>query len=349
MKRVFIDMHHSDLFFSLVLLFERRFGWEVYRPIGLDWWENDFWHIAKPYNDAPDTINQYLGINDKSWDAYKNLNGNYKLEDDVYKCYDPVHDYHHKAITLEKFKTMKFDYIISSIPAHDYSFAELRNKYQPEAIHIAQIGNVGQSTHIPYVLCAAATLTDLRPDQKVVYYHQEFDLSTFTMVSDYTPNTIRCLMNGLPFTPDYPVYQRFKERMSDWDFKSYGGSCDDGSLHNIKDIAKAIQDSQFIWQLKHTGDGFGHVIHNAAACGKPLIVKKEYYRGQLAEPLLEDGVTCITVDGKSDEQVEQEIRHYAQRPHYIKMSKAMRERFNAVVDYEAEAREIKRFFEGLSN
>ena len=107
MRQIFTDLHHGDLFYSLHRLFVERLGWELYRPIGLDWFNAGYWKIAEPYGNAQDTINQYLEINHAGYHQYKNLNGEHYVEDDIYHVYDPGHDYYQKAITLEKFKSMK--------------------------------------------------------------------------------------------------------------------------------------------------------------------------------------------------------------------------------------------------
>ncbi|MCL4482642.1 MAG: hypothetical protein M1445_08525 [Bacteroidetes bacterium] len=350
MKNIFVDFHHSDLFYSFVLLFEKRFGWNVFRPIGLDWFDAGYWKIAEPYGNSQDTINQYLAINDKSWNAYSNLNGwtppkdNY-IKDGIYYCYDPVHDYHHKAITFEMFKTMPIDYIISSIPAHDLAYARLRNEVKSGAKHISHVGNIGQSSTYPNIMCAASHLNGVPYDSNIIYYHQEFDLNVYKYVKPEPTKKVRCFMNVLPFTPDYPLYQEFKRRMPDFDFKSYGGSCEDGSLHNQWSIAEKMSESQFIWHIKHTGDGFGHVIHNAAACGRPLITKKGYYSGQLAEALMIDQETCITIDGKTNDQIEAEIRKWSNPENHKKMCENMYKKFKEIVDYDKESEAIKGFLE----
>jgi hypothetical protein len=73
--------------------------------------------------------------------------------------------------------------------------------------------------------------------------------------------------------------------MNLWEFKSYGGQCRDGACHGSKQLADSINNTSYVWHTKNGGDGYGHIIHNACACAKPLIVKKEYYKGKLAEIL----------------------------------------------------------------
>lgn len=56
--KVLADHHHDDLYESLRILFEDRLGWELYRPIGTEWYTEGYWDV---YN-HPDTVTQYLGL-----------------------------------------------------------------------------------------------------------------------------------------------------------------------------------------------------------------------------------------------------------------------------------------------
>jgi hypothetical protein len=106
--KIFTDLHHNDLYYALISLFEKRLGYEVYRPIGLDWFHNGYWKIAAPYNHAMDTVRQYLDIDQTDWvnapwHEYKQANSNYFINDEVYHVHEPIHDYHQKAITFDQF------------------------------------------------------------------------------------------------------------------------------------------------------------------------------------------------------------------------------------------------------
>ena len=41
---VFADYHHSGLYRSFELLFEKRLGGTLFKPIGWDWWNQGYWH-----------------------------------------------------------------------------------------------------------------------------------------------------------------------------------------------------------------------------------------------------------------------------------------------------------------
>jgi hypothetical protein len=51
--KVLIDYHHSDLFEGHHLLFQDRFGWDVFRPIGMDWFHEEYWQFEKKWHETP--------------------------------------------------------------------------------------------------------------------------------------------------------------------------------------------------------------------------------------------------------------------------------------------------------
>jgi len=94
------DFHHQDLARSLLYLLENRLGWGLFRQIGLSWFEEGYWDIARVYGNNPDTIRQYLDINTRPYEPFKNLNGDWTLNDGIYHIYDQSTGMHQKAITL---------------------------------------------------------------------------------------------------------------------------------------------------------------------------------------------------------------------------------------------------------
>ena len=135
--------------------------------------------------------------------------------------------------------------------------------------------------------------------------------------------------------------------MLNWKFRSYGGQCRDGSKNGAKEVAEAMRDARFVWHTKNHGDGYGHVVHNAPAVGRPLIVKRDYYKGKLAEPLLVDGETCIIIDNLDPAQIVAKILEYEEKEKYQKLCKGAHEAFKKVVDFDKEATQIKEFVNRL--
>lgn len=331
--KILADHHNGSLYESHRLLFEKRLGWELYRPIGLDWFTEGYWEIAKPYGNNSDTVNQFLSPeNIGEYDAYKALNGQNYRQDGVFYCYDGFHDSWHKAITLEKFKTMQFDVILASIPEHEPVYRRLRDAFQPQAKLIAQMGNVGQTPtgEIPNILDSTDTY---QGDLHTVSYHQEFDTSL-------EPDTklsrgVVSLMHLLPASPGLEFWnqlQVFKE--------AFGMGTDNGPVLSFRDLVTQIRTSKYVFHAKKQGDGYGHVFHNAYAYGRPVITFGSSYVGRQGGKLFEDGVTGLDLEtGDINEKIK--------NTDWEQMSLNARKRFNDIVRFDDEEKEIRKFLENL--
>lgn len=308
----------------------------MYRPIGHDWFTHGYWKIAEPYGNAQDTIDQYLDINNRSWDKYKNLNGDYKLEDGIYRIYDPENNIHHRAVTFDKFKEMQFDVICSSFPTHDVWEGLL--KYQPKAVWMSQIGNEGQTSKAPFVISSVYQFNSA-PGQKVIFYHQEFDLKQYKFTYPKNHNKISSFVVLLP---ERELFLKYKEALPEFDFKAYGPGAIDGILGDGEGISKAMQDSAFGWHVK-PADGYGHILHKWFATGRPVITRGNYYLGKTGGLLLEDGKTCIDLDKHSFEENVRLIREFSQPLKHTSMAKAVNMRFKEEVNFNKEAEQIKNY------
>jgi hypothetical protein len=330
---VFVDYHHGDLYHSLHLLFEKRLGWNLFRPVGTEWATRGFWK----YSQQTDTINQYLGLH-----QVKEQEKNYCL------CPDVNHKTVHKALTFEQFMNTNIDIIIASVANHELSFYTLQKRYKPYAKLIRQCGNVEAVDFRFYKNIMVSTKSYQVPgDVNAVFYHQEFDTSIFFFIPEVKSRQITNLMNCLPDSIDFPLWVLYKNELSDFDFKMYGILGKDGILSGLKTIALEIQASKFIWHVKAQGDGFGHIIHNAYACGRPCIVKGSYYVDKLAGELFEDQVTCIDLDKGSVSENLRVIRNWAKPDRHKVMCERAYERFKQVVNFDDEFEEIKKFLERL--
>lgn len=127
----------------------------------------------------------------------------------------------------------------------------------------------------------------------------------------------------------------------------YGILGHDGIIGTDKGVAKAIQDSTFVWHLKAQGDGFGHVIHNAFACGRPPIVRKSYYQNELAGALMEDTTTCIDLEARTPNENVEMIKALSEPETHKRMSKNTYNRFKECVDFDFEYKEIIKFLARL--
>ena len=353
MYTVFSDQHHLSLYNSLSILFEQRLGGTLYRPIGKDWFTKGYWRMAELYNNHPSTIEQYLGINPgyNPPDGSKPLNRVKKIEDDVYYIYDPEYLYYHKAITLEKFMKTKIDIVIASLPQHISSFQLLCNNHPDHPKLIYQVGNAWTvSEGYAKNIMASANITV--PDKtNLTIYHQEFDLNIFKPDLSYPDKKIYSFVNCFNTADHYRIDWEFfnfaESKMPDWKFKSFGGSCRDGVANGAIDLSNKMREARFIWHVKKFGDGYGHVLHNAAAVGRPVITKISDYAGKLGEQLLIDGVTCINIDGLNLVEIIDKIKSYDDPEKYNALCKNTYENFKKVVNFDREFESIKIFLKKL--
>lgn len=360
---VFTDFHHAGLLNSLIMLFEGRLGGAVYRPIGVDWSVNDYWAVY----DHPATQAQFLGIGANTPDGTPPLNEVInKTGPFVYNCKDIESDTTNKAITFEGFCAMDFDIVIASVPQHVERFKKLIATHKKNAKLIYQIGNAWtvEAALAPNVM-ASAIINDVPEGINFIQYHQEFDLETFhppvkgdpIRGSDLAWNfydletmpeeNIYSFVNVFQTFPDFQMFEEVERRMPNWQFKSYGGQCRDGSANGTKEVAERMRESRFIWHTKAGGDGYGHVLYNTAAVGRPTINKASYYNGKMGQELLIDGETCINIDNLSIEEIVNKINYYSEPSRYAEMAKRVYANFQQKVDFDKEAEKIKQFLDNL--
>jgi len=334
MLNVLADLHHGDLYHSLRMLFEQRLGGKLFRPIGVEWYEKNFWK----YNDNLPTVKQYLQHRNEEVDLGTHI-----------VCPERPHNEQDNLLTFDQFKKHKIDIVIGSVYQHEEPYTRLIREHKPNAKFIRQAANIHDviDPNFSKNIMASCLLDHTPPGANVVTYHQEFDLNIFKYVLPYNSHTIKNFMNCVPDSRDFYLWPRYKAELSSYDWKMHGILGEDGIIGSVAEIAKKIQNSTFIWHVKFGGDGFGHVIHNAFACGRPIITKASYYKNCLAEGLLEDGVTCIDLDKHSfDESIEM-IKHFSKFENLRVMCDNVYKRFCEYVDYNKEETLLRKFLDNL--
>ena len=354
---VFADFHHSSLLNSLIMLFEGRLGGQVYRPIGMEWAEQGFWKVY----DHPATQLQFLGVGGATPDGTKPLNevegigGKIGIDGkriDIYHCKDIEGDRTNKAITLEGFLNMPFDVVIASIPQHIEPFKKLCELHPNHPKLIFQIGNAWtiEAGLAPNIM-ASAIINDVPENIHFISYHQEFDTKVFYPDFSRPGQTIYSFINVFNNQPhlaeDWQLFQEVEHHMSNWTFRSFGGQCRDGSMDGSENLANKMREARFIWHTKAGGDGYGHVLHNSAAVGRPIITKKLYYAGKMGEKLMIDGETCIAIDGLTAHEIISKIEYYSDPPRYEQMCRAVYENFHQVCDFDKEFESLQIFLNNL--
>lgn len=333
---VFCDWHHGALYYSMHLLFEKRLGGTLIRPTGFDWYRKGFWgHQGFPRSLRLLTVvKQYLKLPPEEF-----------LKDGIY--YVPAQEgaisYTHKAITLDKFKELDFKFVIVSLANHEATYQRLIKDHNPGAVLIRQMGTAFERCNFNIVRnILNSTTIPVPPKANSLHYHPEFSLEDYRYVPPETHKTIRNIMHLLPRNRDAPLWYEYRKALPDYVWKMHGFQGEDGVLLEQQKPG-AFRDASFIWHLKRRGDGYGFVIHNAYACGRPCIIRGSSYRKLTASPLLQDSVTCIDLElGSKDENVKK-IRHFSEPENHLQMCENAHKRFKEVVDFDKEFIQIKEF------
>lgn len=316
--RALLDYHHADLVESLHLLLEDRLGIECYIPVGMGWWERWYWGFGRATWGDDRLAQQFL------------TRANVERDD--------AHPQRlHRVIEVEKALGLPWDYVVASVPDNYNGYRAFAEKTGAKLV--IQVGNTNQEVawqYDPLVLNSS----EMPIRGRGIQYHQEFDLDVFRYREPQGTRQIASFVNCMDRLPCYPDMLAARELLPDFEWRVHGIDGPDGNIKPTARIADLMAEAGWGWHDKVTGDGFGHVIHNWAAVGRPLIGHGSHYAGKVAAPFWEDGVTCIDLDRHSLEEACQMVRDTSAEQH-AEMCRAIRARFDACVDYAAEAEQIR--------
>lgn len=323
---VLLDRHQADLYYSLQLLFEDRLGLTTYTPVGLEWFDAGVWQFGHKHF-GRELADQYLNI-DARW------------SDDL-----KTHDGHHperliRGVTWEQAQKMDWAYVVASVQDNQAGFH--RFAQEKGAKYVYSIGNTNQQTD--WGLDPLALVSSEMPILgRGIRYHQEFDAKGLFGFREPIAGPLRVasFVNCFPQIGCHPLWEQAKSLAPDFVFREHGINGSDGNLEPVSAIADQMAVSSFGWHDKEHGDGMGHVIHNWAAIGRPLVGHASHYRGKLAEPLWEDLVTAIDLDKHSVSEAVGLMREIKSSADHGKMCATIRARFDSLVDFDAEAEQIK--------
>lgn len=337
--RVLTDYHHSDLFESLCLLFEDRFGFELYIPQGMEWFNSGIWGYP-----VESTAHQYL----EHW-AYESDEGDHWAWPDTHHPPRVV-----KRVTLEQARSQKWDMVLATFFHNQVGFNKLAKEWGVK--FGLQIGNMPMADHFEmadFVLFSTAFGNP--PTCPYVQYHQEFSLKDFRFEYPPSDNKLAATWVNLIGHSNFGDFDRFKTLANDvpeLDWRCYGH--DEravnpywrASLAPISAVAESMRSARVAIHFKGQGDGFGHVVHTIFACGKPVIATASVYRNMLAAPLFVDGVTSWDVQSHTRDENAQVVRRLASDDDFHrKMSEASAARFKEVVNFDADAQAVKTLLE----
>lgn len=314
----------------MILLFQERLGWDLYRPLGLEWERGGYW---------------LLGGGEPTAIAYLDILPVYWMEDDgFWRWPSSLTEATHKCMTWQQFVDADLDVLIFTHPSHERCWHELRDKYHPKAKVIRVMGNVGEVKQ-GYAQNIIDT-TGLYPGpENYVHVHQEFPLDIFEWNPPPEEKVISQYLNFFHKHPMRPWLEAYKAQMPEYTWKIHGhkepGADGDGFLYPVRKIAEAMSASQFVWHIKQ--EGYGHIIHNAFAASRPVITNMGDYIHKTAGAMLVDQQTCINVGGLSVEAGVAKIRHLSDWETISWMCDNVRHRFAQVVDFAADAEKVREF------
>ena len=318
---ILADKHHEALTKSLKILFKKRLGHKLFFPFGREWFDEGYWLIARPYNDFPGTINQYLVA----------PNGD-------------------RGISFDDFIKGDFDVVIASYIEHARAYYKMINKYNLKAKLIVQMGNEWEvDWNITNNLLSSTKKFDVPSKKNVVFYHQEFDTNLFKFdiyvdgITAHARSFVHCMTDEGLHKQDWKDFQELEKQLPELKFESYGISCREGTVQKQIDVASKMKDSKFGVHFKEGGDGYGHTIFNWFAVGRPVIYKGSQYKGKLAGELLVDGKTGFDFEKGN---IVQRIQRLTDK-RYHKMCMNTYKKFVEKVNFEQEAEDIKQFLKDL--
>jgi hypothetical protein len=320
---VLADWHHPGLYESLAMLFEDRFGWQLFSPVGMDWADQGYWRFTHEKWKAADYLNAGNSSQLDGWSQQPQPEYPERMR---------------KMVTLAEADALQPDVVVATVPAHDHSFRKLADRYG--ARYVYQMGNAKQpmSRHADLILASVQV-----PSRSgVIRYHQEFS---------------QALFRRQPISAPQPNVSSFMLRLEsascahDWlssapgiEWHAWGGEDPRAAtyLSPMACIAEKMTEAGFIWHDKRIGDGYGHVLHNAAALGRPLIGHSSHYRYKLGAPYWANLRTCIDLDVHAPDQALRLVRQISKDPDWHEeLAAGIRAVFDEQVDFDAEAAQIR--------
>lgn len=345
MIRVLCDAIHADLWESLRLLFEERLGWELYRPIGMEWAEKGIWRFEQHQPYGAGVAHQFLD----PWDS-----------DEFGEPFSERADTTHpgefiRLVTYEQARSQPWDLVLATLAENEQGWWQFAQEVG--AHYGIQVGNQGAANLWPLAEFGLLSVTTpgLKPWKPHVYYRQEFSLEDFApdhgamAEPDLVMNRVQCTSQ----TPDHERWRRMAAAVPEARFRWYG-HCEPrdewfgGSDETTPLVAGSMHRARIAWHPKRWSDGYGHVIHNWFSIGRPVIGSAGYYADKLAGPLFEEGVTSFDMDRLSDDELAATVRMLlGDEDRWLRMCEASADRFRAVVDFDAEAAEIRAMLENV--
>lgn len=343
--KILADFHHACLYESLAMLFEDRFGWELYRPIGMEWFETGIWQFERGmYGDA--VARQYLA----PWSSDTDAGDHTERRDDQHP------ERTHRMVTMEQARAIGIDVVLATLTENQRGWHRFAREIG--AHYGFQAGNQGAANEwgLAEFALLSCTTPEVKPWMPHVYYHQEFDLGHYRFdwppqERDYIGTWVQCLTSD---SAESSRFRRLAAMTPELRWRYHGHCSNDGdplyggNMPRCADVAAKMRAARVGVHLKTWSDGYGHVIHNLFAIGKPVIATAGYYADKLAAPLFVDGVTSFDVQRRTDaETIEIVRRLVGDDDFHRQIGEAAAARFREVVSFDEDARAVRAMLDGV--
>jgi len=338
---ILIDYHHSCLAESLQILFHDRLGFEVYRPIGMAYFDSEIWTHEKAVH-GDKIARQYLDF----WAGDKDCGDHWERADHSHIGRTM------KMLTLDQARQMRPEIVLCSLVHNEPGYRRLATELGAKfGIQVGNILTPNNFAVADFALMSATFTTP--PSCPHVLYHQEFDLSEFRFEYPPSDRTLAgCWVHSFYWTQWQKPYIALAQAVPELRWECYGHKDANpywrASLSPCSEVARSMRSARVAFHAKTWGDGYGHVIHTIIACGKPVIATASYYQSQLAGPLLQDGVNCIDIQRHSlDEVIAYTQRLAVDDEFHRQQSEASYRLFCKNVNFDEDAEKVKQLLEGV--
>lgn len=344
MVRVLAEYHHHALWESMRLLFEERFGWELYRLSGMDWWDQGMWEWEKHMPHGEPVAHQYLD----PYPTDRDMGDWSERPDTAYPGQV------HKMLTVEQARSIGVDIVLATLTENEAGMARFAREIGAKfGIQVGNQGTLNRYDLIDFALFS--TSRESWPWVPYVVYRQEFSLEQFRF--EYPPSDRTFVGTWVQVLPadqgSHEYFLNLARALPELRFRYHGhvGPIDEfwgGNVETTEEVARQIRSAGVGLHLKTWSDGYGHTIHNLFATGKPVVATATYYEDKLAGPLFVEGVTSFNVQRHTFEETRDFIRRLSVDDElHERMSRASAARFAEVVNFDAEAAEVKFMLEGI--
>jgi len=334
---VIADYHHCSLFHSLIYLFEKRLGYTLYRPFGLEWRDTGYYNLHNS-DFCKGTLTTESRIKELDPDKI-----------------DTTCELIGRTITLQEARDRagEIRFFISSLYEDEACLAKAISDFAPSAILIKQVGNPNEPVRFTkHALCSdLQTFTRLDKSYHKILYHQEFNLNIFKwkpVNSERWPRRIKQYVNFIRSNDKlFAVWKPWLNAFPCGTVQMYehGLQGKNGEYHELTDMAASMQDADMVMSLKWW-DGYGHNIHNAYACGRPVIVRVGDYEGKIADALLTEPKCALKLRGNFEDD-KKRILACLEPDIMVKMAWNAYRRFYQVVNFDYEETQIRKWVEEI--